>query len=86
MKFRQLLGLGAWVCPHCGDYSSHGFYFRLHLVSSHGLSAFRACRSMVSMCRVLPVYRERLAVVAVPFVRKSALVQSDLFDNKTALV
>lgn len=86
MRFSHLLGVGGWSCPQCGDFSSLGYWFRLHLMASHGLSAFRASRVMVSMCRVLPVYRERLAVVAVPFVRKSALVQSDLFDTKTALV
>lgn len=86
MKFRHLLGVGGWVCPHCRDYSPMGYYFRLHLMASHGLSAFRASRFMVSMCRVLPVYRERLAVVSVPSVRKSAVVQADLFDSKVALV
>ncbi len=86
MRLVKLLGLGSWKCHLCSHVFTNGFWFRLHLTNDHAMSEYSASRAMVRFCENLPVYRAKL-VSQFPFpVRKSAVVQADLFDNKHALV
>lgn len=83
MKARcyDLIRLGPWKRPICGNYSPLGSWFRLHLVRVHSMSEYRASRYMVRMTQDLPVYQN------VPFLmERRRLVQSDLFDKRAALV